>query len=67
MKRLIMLWCICLQAFVSSAAASWTSLDFYRSIVEPAPQCFTLVASNEDSQEANQNNEAEEEEEPDCD
>ena len=65
MKRLLILWCICLQAFVSSATAAWSPLDVYHAVFESEAQCLTLVQNNE--QNESKNNEGEEEEEPDCD
>ncbi len=68
MKRLFLVFCVCLQAFISSAAMAWSPLDFYRSVVEPGPQCYVLIAGSEENQEENQEEEEEEEEEePDCD
>ncbi len=68
MKRLFLAFCVCLQAFISSAALAWSPLDVYRSVIEPSPQCYALVAGSEGNQEKNENNEGEEEEEePDCD
>ena len=68
MKRLILVFCVCLQAFVSSAALAWSPLEVYRSVIEPGPQCYVLVAGSEGDQEENKNTEEEEEEEePDCD
>ena len=71
MKRLFLVFCVCLQAFISSAALAWSPLEVYRSVIEPGPQCYVLVAGSEGNQEENNNNEEEEEEEeeeePDCD
>ncbi|MCP4764668.1 MAG: hypothetical protein GY875_00165 [Gammaproteobacteria bacterium] len=70
MKRLFLVFCVCLQAFISSAALAWSPLDVYRSVIEPGPQCYALVAGSEGNQDENKNNEEgeeEEEEEPDCD
>ena len=67
MKRLFLVFCVCLQAFVSSAALAWSPLEVYSSVIEPGPQCYALVAGSEGDQEENKNNEEEEEEEPDCD
>ena len=68
MKRLFLVFCVCLQAFVSSAALAWSPLEVYRSVIEPGPQCYVLVAGSEGDQEENKNTEEEEEEEePDCD
>ena len=73
MKRLFFVFCVCLQAFISSNALAWSPLEVYRSVIGPGQQCYALVAGSEGSQEENQNNETEEEiyeedeEEPDCD
>ncbi|MCP4472148.1 MAG: hypothetical protein GY815_15970 [Gammaproteobacteria bacterium] len=69
MKRLFFVFCVCLQAFISSAALAWSPLEIYRSVIEPGPQCYVLVAGSEGNQEESENNEEEEEEEeePDCD
>jgi len=68
MKRLFLVFCVCLQAFVSSAALAWSPLEVNRSVIEPGPQCYVLVAGSEGNQEENNNNEEEEDdEEPDCD
>ena len=65
MKRLFLVLCVCLQAFVSSAAMAWSPLDFYRSTVERSPQCYPVFVSSDANQE--ESNQEEEEEEPDCD
>ena len=68
MKRLFLVFFVCLQALVSSAALAWSPLEAYRSVIEPGPQCYVLVAGSEGNQEENNNNEEEEDdEEPDCD
>ena len=67
MKRLFLILCICLQALLSSNALAWSPLDIYRSVVEPVPQCYSLVAASDENKEENNNQEAEDEEEPDCD
>lgn len=66
MKRLFLVFCVCLQTFFSSVALAWSPLEVYRSVIEPGPQCYALIAGSEGNQEENENNE-EEEEEPDCD
>ncbi len=68
MKHLFPVFCASLLAFVSSTALAWSPLDFYRSIDNPDPQCYSLIAGSEENQQENENNDAEEEEEePDCD
>ena len=69
MKHLLLVFCVCLQAFVSSAVLAWSPLEVYRSVVESSPQCYALVAGSEENQEEknNKETEGEEEEEPDCD
>ena len=66
MKRLFLVLCVCLQAFVSSAAMAWSPLDVYRSVDESSPQCISFILGSEVVQEDNKK-EKEEEEEPDCD
>ena len=63
MKRLFLVFSVCLQAFISSAALAWSPLEVYRSVIEPGPQCYALVAGSEGNQEENKNNEGETKEE----
>ena len=67
MKSLFLVFCVCLQALISSPALAWSPLDIYRSVVESSPQCYLLIAGSEENQEEKNNEEEEEEEEPDCD
>jgi hypothetical protein len=72
MKRLLLVFFFCLQAFISSAALAWSPidvfLDAYRSAVEASPQCYSLIASSEETEEEKKKKVGEEEEEePDCD
>ncbi len=67
MKRLFLVFCVCLQVFVSASAMAWSPLDVFRSAVDPGSQCYTLIAAGEEDQEQNKSEGKEEEEEPDCD
>ena len=67
MKHLFLVFCICMQIFVASAAQAGSPLDAYRSNPEALFRCLWVAAGNEDTQEEQKESETEEEEEPDCD
>ena len=73
MKHLFLVFCICMQVFVASAAQVGSPLDAYRSNPEALFRCLWVAAGNEDTQEEKNKSETEaededeDEEEPDCD
>ena len=67
MKHLFLIFCICMQVSVASAAQAGSPPGAYRSNPEALFRCLWVVAGNEDTQEEQENSETEEEEEPDCD
>jgi hypothetical protein len=67
MKYLFLVFCICMQVFVVSAAQAGSPPGAYRSNPEALFRCLWVAAGNEDTQEEENKSETEEEEEPDCD
>jgi hypothetical protein len=69
MKHLFLVFCICMQVFVASAAQAESPPGAYRSNPEALFRCLWVAAGNEDTQEEENKSETEteEEEEPDCD
>ena len=67
MKHLFLIFCICMQVSVASAAQAGSPPGAYRSNPEALFRCLWVAAGNEDTQEEQENSETEEEEEPDCD
>lgn len=69
MKHLFLVFCICMQFLVASAAQAGSSVNAYRSNPEALFRCLWIAAGNEDTQEEKNKSETEteDEEEPDCD
>ena len=67
MKHLILVLFVAFQTIFCSVAQAWSPLDEFRSAVESAQYCASIVAGSEADQEGEKKAEGEEEEEPDCD
>jgi hypothetical protein len=67
MKHLFLVFCICMQVFVASAALAGSPLDTYRSNPEALFRCLWVTAGSDEDQQEQEESETEEEEEPDCD